>query len=222
MLRFPFVTRAGLAPALLALLPIFVATAVPARAATDADLLTSIPVINEHAINDVACGQAAATMVLDYYLPQFGAHPSSIGIATVAHYIKFSYRGGSPTGTSPTNLARGLEEAGNALGTPLTATWEHSQPADWQTTVQQQLDAGHPVIVYLTDGGLLWGGAWHYAHYVVVSGLTANGNVIYHDPFDGREHMVSAASFAKVWGHGTRRTWSYLRITPVGTAASLG
>ena len=221
MPRFPFVTRAGLAPALLALLPLFVATAVPAQAATDADLLTSIPVINEHAINDVACGQAAATMVLDYYLPRFGARPATVGIGAVARDVKFSYRRGSPTGTSPTNLARGLEEAGNALGAPLTATWEHSQPADWQTTLQQQLDAGRPVIVYLTDGGLLWGSAWHYSHYIVVSGLSA-GAVIYHDPFDGRKHMVSTATFAKVWGHGTHRTWSYLRIMPVGTGASLG
>jgi hypothetical protein len=222
MPRFPFVSRSYLAPAVLALLPLFVATAIPAQAAPNADMLAAVPAINEHVINDVACGQAAATMVLDYYLPLFGARPSSVGIATVARYVKFSYRGGSPTGTSPTNLARGLEEAGAALGAPLAATWERSDAAGWQTTLRQQLAAGDPVVVYLADGGLLWGGRWHYAHYIVVSGLTAGGDVIYHDPFDGREHMVSAATFASVWGHGARRTWSYLRITPVGTSASLG
>jgi hypothetical protein len=26
---------------------------------------------------------------------------------------------------------------------------------------------------------------------------------------------VSTATFARVWGNGVRRTWTYLRITPV-------
>jgi hypothetical protein len=171
-------------------------------------------VVNEHAINTVACGQAAATMVLDYYLPQFRARSAPISIGAVARYVKFNYRFGVPSGTTPTNLARGLEAAGTALGAPLTASWEQTQAADWLPALRGQVDAGRPVIVYLTDGGMLWGGAWRYSHYIVVSGMTASGQVLYHDPFDGREHSVSTATFARVWGNGIRRTWTYLRITP--------
>jgi hypothetical protein len=213
VLPFPTVSRRQFGAALLAL-PMLVAVGVPVEAASSADMLADVPTVNEHAINTVACGQAAATMVLDYYLPQFGAPSGRVSIGTVARYVKFSYRYGVPTGTSPTNLARGLEAAATALGAPLTATWEQARADDWLSALRGQVEAGRPVIVYLTDGGMLWGGAWRYSHYIVVSGLTAGGQVLYHDPFDGREHSVSAATFARVWGNGARRTWTYLRITP--------
>jgi hypothetical protein len=213
VLPFPTVSRRQFGAALLAL-PMLVAVGVPVEAASSADMLADVPTVNEHAINTVACGQAAATMVLDYYLPQFGAPSGRVSIGTVARYVKFSYRYGVPTGTSPTNLARGLEAAATALGSRLTATWEQARADDWLTALRLQVGAGRPVIVSLTDGGLLWGGAWRYSHYIVVSGLTAGGQVLYHDPFDGREHSVSAATFARVWGNGVRRTWTYLRITP--------
>jgi hypothetical protein len=209
----PALTRRQFGAALLTM-PLFAAAVAPSEAATSADVLAAVPVVNEHAINSVACGQAAATMVLDYYLPQFGASAGRVSIATVARYVKFSYRYGVPTGTSPTNLARGLEAAGKALGAPLTATWEQTRADDWLAALGGQVEAGRPVVVYLTDGGLLWGGAWRYSHYIVVSGMTASGQVLYHDPFDGREHSVSTATFARVWGNGIRRTWTYLRITP--------
>lgn len=212
LVRLPFVSSARLAPALLALLPLF--TAAPAAHAASADLLGGIPIVNEHAINDVACGQAAATMLLDYELGQAGATPARVSIGTVARYVKFSYRGGVPTGTSPTSLARGVVAASDALGVPLSASWQRTAPDNWEATLRQQLDAGQPVIVYLTDGGMLWHNAWRYGHYVVVSGLTADGQVLYHDPFDGREHAIAATTFGRVWGYGTRRAWTYLHVTP--------
>ncbi len=211
MARRSLLSRIGIVPALLALLP-FVAGSPLTAQASSADLLWSVPVVNEHAINNVACGQAAATMVLDYYLNDSGG--SSVGIGTVARYVPFTYRAGSPTGTNPMNLASGLEGASRALGVPLDAVWEHTQSSNWRGTLRHELADGHPVIAYLSDGGMLWGGSWHYGHYIVVSGLHPDGSVIYHDPFDGRQHTVSADTFGRVWGNGTRRTWTYLHITP--------
>jgi len=40
----------------------------PALAAAG-DLRSNVPVVNENDLNNAACGVAAATMVLDYYLP---------------------------------------------------------------------------------------------------------------------------------------------------------
>ena len=220
MLRVRFLSRARLAPVVLALFPLFATSPLTAHAAASLDLLAAVPIVNEHTINDVACGQAAATMVLDYYLGLEGVTPSRVGISTVARYVKFTDRFGVPTGTNPSSLARGIVAAGDALGVPLTASWARADPVDWQTTLGQQLQSGQPVIVYLTNGGMLWNNAWRYGHYVVVSGLTAHGQVVYHDPFDGREHEVSAATFGRVWGFGTRRSWTYLQVEPaVGSAA---
>jgi len=204
----------------LALLPLFTATPLTAHAANSIDLLAAVPIVNEHAINDVACGQAAATMVLDFYLEQAGVTPSRVSIGTVARYVKFTYRFGVPTGTKPSSLARGIVAAGDALGIPLTASWARADPAEWQATLGQQLQSGQPVIVYLTNGGMLWNDAWRYGHYVVVSSLTAGGQVVYHDPFDGREHAVSTATFGRVWGFGTRRAWTFLQVEPAAGSAA--
>ena len=206
---------------MLALLPVFTATPLTAHAAAGIDLLAAVPIVNEHTISDVACGQAADTMVLDYYLGREGVTPSRVGIGTVARYVKFNYRNGVPTGTNPSSVARGIVAAGDMLGIPLTASWARADPVDWQTTLGEQLQSGQPVIVYLTNGGMLWNNAWRYGHYVVVSGLTARGQVVYHDPFDGREHAVSAATFARVWGFGARRSWTFLHVEPaIGSAAT--
>jgi len=60
----------------------------PAAAAGSGDLLSAIPVVDENALNNAACGVAAATMVLDYYLPQSGPVQKAFDVKALAQYVK--------------------------------------------------------------------------------------------------------------------------------------
>jgi hypothetical protein len=184
-----------------------------AVAAASGDLLSAIPVVNENALNNAACGVAAATMVLDYYLPQSGSIHKALDIKAVSQFVKEYPTFGPPKGTTTDQLKDGIEQASNEptmeIGTPLTATWNKTDQAGWFAALQGELDQKHPVIVYLADGHTVWPKqAWHYGHYIVVSGYTADQGIIYHDPWDGQMHTLSNGVFGAAWG----TTWG---ITPV-------
>lgn len=185
------------------------------------DLLRDVPVLDEHALNHAACGITATAMVVDYYMLTAGSKRALLGVHAVSAYVKqwYTTHGGVkiPGGTSFAQLQTGVQDAGAAAGVPLAAQWvDTSGPDAWRLALKGELDRGHPAIVFLADGGMLWHGAWHYGHYVVASGYADDGRIIYHDPWDGRAHALPARDFGAVWGATWRDnpSWRYLRIAP--------
>src|SRR5712691_7503620 len=91
-------------------LPVFAGTLLrPAQASNGDDLLKDIPPIDEHTIDNNACGVASATMILDYYNPQPGYAHAYPDIHTVAQYVKENY-----LGTNGDELKAGIEAASNS------------------------------------------------------------------------------------------------------------
>src|SRR6266566_1584395 len=196
----------------------------PVYAASGDDLLGNIPVVDENTLNNAACGVAAATMVLDYYLPQ--SDPTihqAIDIAAVAQYVKEDYAFDAktnkmkPVGTTFNELQTGIEAASTApalgFGVPLTASWHTTNEGSWLSTLKSELDAKRPIGVFLPDGGKL-GWNWDYGHFIVVSGYTSDDSIIYHDPWDGNPHTLSRATFAAAWGTvwSGNPSWQYMQI----------
>jgi|GEM_PF-3443807 len=194
----------------------------PAAASTG-DLLQNIPVVDENVLNNAACGVAAATMILDYYMSQPDPNiQAAVDISAVAQYVPVDYafdkknRTDEPVGTTFPELQTGLSQASSKLiNVSLAANWVATDKSNWFSALQGQLDAKRPVIVYLPDGGKL-GWSWDYPHFVVVSGYDSADNIIYHDPWDGRAHTLSSASFAAAWGTQwlNYSPWWYLPVTP--------
>lgn len=189
------------------------------------DLLRDVPVLEEGALNQAACGVSAAAMVVDYYMLRAGSRRALPSVPAVSAYVKQWYvkRGGAtiPGGTSFEQLQTGVQAASAAAGVPLTARWvDTAGPDAWLLALKSDLERNRPAIVYLADGGMLWRGAWHYGHYVVASGFTQDGQIIYHDPWDGRAHAIPARDFGAVWGASWRDnpSWRYLRIAPMAPA----
>src|SRR5690348_5367891 len=69
-----------------------------AQAVGVSDLLSNIPVVNENTIDNGACGRAAATMLLDYYLLQNTPPAPPVALTLVAQYVKEDYRYDAKTG----------------------------------------------------------------------------------------------------------------------------
>jgi Peptidase_C39 like family len=211
--------------ALAFLLLLLAGTLPAARAASRDDLLGNIPVVDENTINNAACGIAAATMILDYYLPQSGPIQKALDITAVAHYVPENYRfdaktkASIPVGTNTDQLQTGLEAASTApelhFGVPLTAAWSTTDSTNWFSVLKSQLDARRPIVLFLANGGTL-GWSWHYGHYIVVSGYTSDDSIIYHDPWDGKPHTLPNASFAGAWGTtwAGNPAWWYMQVLP--------
>src|SRR5258708_30789110 len=106
------------------------------------DLLQNIPPVNENSIDNAACGVAAATMILDYYLPQSGSVHTPPDIHTVAKYVKEDSQG-----TTGSDLQTGIEAAALAYGNHSNTSWDATDSANWFTTLKSELDEMRPVIV---------------------------------------------------------------------------
>lgn len=151
--------------------------------------------VNERALNDAACGVAAATMVLDYYLPQRDPNIGAVlDIHAVARYVLVTYHTNFGWGTDEDQLQAGIELASTdpalGFGRPLTARWDTTNGTSWFSTLKSELDAARPVIVYIPNGHSL-GWDWNYPHFIVVSGYTSQGSIIYRDPWLGGVNVTS-------------------------------
>jgi hypothetical protein len=183
---------------------------------SSADTMANLPTISEQALNDAACGVAAATMVIDARAQQLGRRQPSI--YQIARYVQEWRRGGPngpPGGTTFTQLRTGLERASRAWGAPVGASWVVASPQWWYGNLSSDLAAGDMIIAFIPNGGALWNNSWHYGHYVVVTGFSGQ-DVIYHDPWDGNAHRMTRSWFARVWGtrSGRGSGWQYLRVVP--------
>lgn len=198
------------------------------HAAGVGDLYGGNPAVNEHDLTttDVyrknnACGAAAATMILDYYLPQSGPAHEAISLDVVAKYVKVT-----DVGTTGVDLQTGLATASQNLDTggkaPLQTSWQQTDAQHWLDALHAELNAKLPVIAFIPDGGRLrW--SWHYGHYIMVSGYTDDDSIIYYDPWDGARHSLSHDAFASAWGTTWRQnvTWDFLEILPSGVSSPL-
>lgn len=198
------------------------------HAAGVGDLYDGNPAVNEHDLTttDVyrknnACGAAAATMILDYYLPQSGPAHEAVSLDAVAKYVKVS-----DVGTTGLELQTGLATASQNVDlggkAPLQTAWRQTDAKDWTNALHAELNAKLPVIAFIPDGGRL-GWSWHYGHYIMVSGYTDSDEVIYYDPWDGARHTISHDAFASAWGTTWRQnvTWDFLEILPNGVISPL-
>jgi hypothetical protein len=204
---------------------------VVARAASVVvDLGVGIPDVPESHLQidpKSGCGVAAATMVLDYYEAVDGAAgQGSLDINAVGQYVPVKH-----DGTRIDQLQTGIESAGAEFGIPVVATYgqtsgdptRSASNEPWFGMLTAELQRGHPVIVFLPNGGSLWSGVFAYGHFVVVTGYASDNSIIYHDPFEsGGAHETSAAAFGKVWGTtwNGNTPWWYVTVTPAAGAAS--
>ena len=200
------------------------ATLQPTHTADTGDLLNGIPVVDERTLNSAACGIAAATMVLDYYLPQSGPIHQAIDIAAVSKYVKQFYgydkqtKTMVPEGTSYDQLQTGIDAASTApelnIGVPLNASWHTTDNTHWFSVLQSELDAKRPIILFIPNGHSL-GWNWNYGHFIVVSGYTSDNSIIYHDPWGGKPNTLSYNTFATAWGAtwNGNAAWQYMTIT---------
>ncbi len=197
----------------------------PTPTAGSGDLLSEIPVVDENTLNSVACGIAAATMILDYYVPQSGPIQQAIDITAVSQYVKQFYGNNAktgklePQGSSLNQLETGVEEASTApalnFGVPLEASWHTTDNEHWSSVLQSELDAKRPILLFIPNGHSL-GWSWNYGHFIVVSGYTNDKSIIYHDPWGGRQHTLSHDDFTTAWGTAWNENlaWQYMTVSP--------
>jgi len=238
------VAFSALLVALLLSLSSALASAGHAASPGSGDLMAQVPPIDEHdlkasdiRLSNNACGVAAATMVLDYYLPQNDpAIHAAISLDAVAKtsdtgpgYVRVQ-----PSGTNTDQLKAGLEQAGPALdGVALTAALKTTDRDHWFDDIKAEVDAKLPVIVFLANGGLINANKFRYGHFIVVSGYTADNSIIYHETYDGAIHdgvahpMLSNSDFANAWGatlqtaQGWNPPWNFLEVLPPNTPSPL-
>ncbi len=215
----------------LLLLTMLLLVGTPVRSAHAAgvnDLLSHIPVVDENTVDNGACGRAAVTMLLDYYLLQASPPAQPVTITVVDQYVKENYRYDAktgqtiPIGTNFVDVQTGLEAASAApdvgLAVSLKASLQTTDENNWFSVLTSELDAQRPVILFIPDGGAL-GWNWHYGHYIVVSGYTSDGTIVYHDPWDGNAHSLAKDAFAQAWGTawGGQEPWWYMQVVPPGS-----
>ena len=191
------------------------------------DLLAAIPPVDEHRLDSGAAGIAAATMVLDFYRrPQTAGLPG-LTLQAVSRYVReWDWAPGLAAGVTVDGLRKGIEQASRApssrLPLPLDALWHQTASGSWLARLRDQLAAGHPVIVYIANGGLLWFALAGSGHFLVVSGISADNSIRFHDPWDGRTHSLSTHDFAGLWGASLNGNppWWYLTVVPNPIAAA--
>lgn len=199
------------------------------HAAGVGDLYQGNPAVNEHDLstsdvyrNNNACGAAAATMILDYYLPRSGPTHKNVSLDAVAKHVTVT-----DVGTTGLDLQNGLAAASQAadvgVNVPLQTSWRQTNAKDWLNALHAELNAKLLFIAFIPDGGRL-GWSWHYGHYILVSGYTDDDGVIYYDPWDGARHTAARDDFATAWGTTWRQnvTWDFLEILPSGVSSPLG
>lgn len=200
------------------------------------DLMNAVPSVNEHDISGSdlvksnACGGAAATLMLDYYLPLSGPIHAAISIDAVAQFVHEGYNknpdGTYSYGTNGEQLQDGLAEASRSptlgVNVPLTNSWQKTDSTHWYSALQAELDARHPVVVFLDDGSLL-DHMNHYGHFLVVSGYTADDSIIVRDPWDSTpsqpSKIIPNATFGDAFGAtwaGNQSPYFYLQVLPPG------
>lgn len=198
------------------------------HAAGVGDIYQGNQAVNEHDLSttDVyrknnACGAAAATMILDYYLPQSGSAHEGVSLDAVAKYVTVT-----DVGTTGLDLQNGLAAASQSadlgVNVPLQTAWRQTDTKEWLNALHAELNAKLPIIAFIPDGGRL-GWSWHYGHYIVVSGYTDDDGIIYYDPWDGARHIAARDDFASAWGTTWRQnvTWDFLEILPNGVNSPL-
>lgn len=207
------------------------------------DLLSALPVVNESDISGDftrktnACGVAAATLILDYYLPQSGSTRATLSLDAVSKYVKEKWNtnpdGSKAYGTDGQHLADGLVQASVApdlgVNVALTDSWRFTDKNGWFSALKAELDAKLPVIVYLDDGSRI-DRMNHYGHFIVVSGYTANDDIIAHDPWYAPgdpltpSKTIPNATFAAAWGATwwhNQSPYAYLEVLPPGTSSPI-
>jgi hypothetical protein len=154
---------------------------------------------------------------LDYHLP---AAQTPVSMDDAARYVREG-----PSGTRTDDLQQDLVTAEAALdpAIPLTDGWQQTDSAHWFATLQAELTHQLPMILFIPNGRNL-GWKFNWGHYIVVSGSTDDGGIIYHDPRDGATHSKSGVDFAAAWGtpfNDPNGTWiyKYLEILPPGVTS---
>lgn len=143
------------------------------------------------------CGPASLAMILDYYGHGVETHALRESIN------RMSGDWGRDSGTSWTHLRRAAESFGLAT---YGMTNEHNQMRQWtMDDLLAETREGRPVIVlvhYRSLPGHETAG-WYGDHYVVFLGMTASGDVVYHDPAfrngEGEYVITSQAQFERAW-----------------------
>lgn len=202
-----------------------------APAATDCDphdRLCGATPIPEDDLGWTASAQSAAAMLLGSLGQVPGANPKQ-KMKNVAAYVE---QGGyvdadghwTPWGSGFSTSAQllGIDKAADAFGIHgVASSWAVANESSWLETVRSKVNGdGDLLIVLLPYADALWQGRAG-GHYVVVSGVTDDGQVISHDPMDGGTHLRSAADLERAWG--TVEPWAnpyqYLDVRPASAAS---
>ena len=196
------------------------------------DLLCRITPLPETVLNYTACAQAAAGMVLEGYGTIPGSDAKAKLTAVLDYVQQGSYAAGgvfqAHAGFTVADQLPHLVQAAKAFGIPITgATWKRTTAANWVADLRQELETlRRPTIVLLPDLNPIWTTMKHVGHYIVVSGIAADGRIIEHDAWDGQVHVVDQATFRDAWGGGTvvgttyASPYQYLDVTASGPLVS--
>jgi hypothetical protein len=183
-------------------------------------------------LNYTACAQAAAGMLLEGYGTIPGTDPKAKLTAVLSYVQQGSYsdRGAftAHAGFTVADQLPNLVQAAKNFGIPITnAAWKHTTDATWVADLRNEVQTlRRPTIVLLPDLNPIWPKMPHVGHYIVVSGISADGRIIEHDAWDGNVHLVDQATFRNAWDGQTSvgTTYSspylYLDVTASGPLVS--
>jgi hypothetical protein len=190
------------------------------------DRLCGVEAIRESDLSWTSCAQSSVVMLLEA-LGQVPGESPKTKMQNVAKFVQQGdYTGDDgkfvPLGHSGnTNWDQLLHitDAAASFGIPLASrAWRVSSQGGWLAELRSKVnDSGDLVITLLPSSKALWTNEQVDAgHYLVVSGITDDGQVITHDPIDGQTHIRSAATFQAAWG--TSKPWAnpyqYLEVVP--------
>jgi hypothetical protein len=143
------------------------------------------------------CGIASIAMALEYYGINVGTHELRESVNRI------SGDWGRASGVAWVHLKRGVEQYGlQTYG----LTDERGRMKVWtMDDLLYETQQGRPVIIlahYRSLPGHETAG-WYGDHYIVFLGMTADGNVVYHDPAfrdgQGAVMVTSQATFERAW-----------------------
>jgi Papain-like cysteine protease AvrRpt2 len=190
------------------------------------DRLCGIAAIPEADLNWTSCAQSSVVMLLE----ALGQVPGDTAKAKMQNVEKFVQQGGytgddgkivplGHNGNTNSDQLLNTKKAADSFGIPVTsATWSHASPSDWLSELRSKVnDQGDLAITLLPSSKALWTTEKvDSGHYLVVSGITDDGQVITHDPIDGQTHIRTADAFQQAWG--TNKPWAspyqYLDVVP--------